>query len=126
MSKLLASLLLSIALLIPITSEAADPWSDQDIALEGAVVAISVLDMMQTHYIVDHSQYYEVNPMLGQHPSHTDVTNYFLLSIAAHITLVNYLPAKGWRPTVQIASIISEGYVTVTNSYLKIGLSSNF
>jgi hypothetical protein len=61
--------------LIPAISLAADPWSRQDIALEGAYIVLHVVDWGQTRDIASQpDKYHEsFNPFLGEHPSREKV-----------------------------------------------------
>lgn len=118
------TLILIIALSILTTAPcmAADPWSKQDIALEGAVIALLAVDWAQTRYISTHpDQFYERNPLLGEHPSRKNVDLYFAGAVAAHIAITHFLPAI-WRPGLQVPLIVLQFGAVTRNNQIGIGM----
>ena len=93
------------ALLFPITSFAADPWSNVDKARQAAYYTVTVIDWSQTRYIAKHPElYYETNVRLGKNPSTSDVNKFFLVSLIGHTAIVHYMPAS-FRPVFQYLTI---------------------
>jgi hypothetical protein len=103
---------------------AADPWSKQDIALEGVYLALKTIDMGQTLDIAGQpDKYYEVNPVLGRQPSQSAVYAYFLTTSLLHIGVTHVLPAK-YRPWFQGVTIGLSGACVIHN--YSIGLQVRF
>ena len=96
---------LLLALILPITSFAADPWSNADKARQAAYYTVTVMDWGQTRYIAKHPElYYETNVRLGRNPSTSDVNKFFLVNLIGHTAIVHYMPAE-WRPVFQYLTI---------------------
>lgn len=93
--------LLIIALLFISSSAFADDWSKADVARETVLLVIHAVDWGQTRNIAKNpSQYAELNPFLGVHPSVSRVDNYFVLTGLAHVGISHVLPSewrKGWQ-----------------------------
>jgi hypothetical protein len=116
--------LLILSVFRPFPVLAADPWSKQDIALEGIYLALKTIDMGQTLDIAAQpDKYYEVNPVLGRHPSKSAVYAYFLTTSLLHIGITNVLPTK-YRPWFQGVTIGLSGACVIHN--YSIGLRVNF
>ena len=110
---------------IPAVSLAADPWSSQDLALEGTYIFLHIVDWGQTRDISEHpDKYYEgINPFLGEHPSKERADLWFVTTTAAHVLITNYLPSK-YRPYFQGVTIGITGAAVIRN--FSIGLKVNF
>lgn len=105
-------------------AHAADPWSRQDIALQGVYLVVKALDLGQTLNIVSRpEEYHEINPILGRHPSKSAVYAYFLTTTMIHIGITHFLPAR-CRPWFQGISIAIQGGVVMHNH--SIGLRVRF
>ena len=87
-------LCLILSLLIYCNIHAADPWSTEDILLETAFQIALAIDWAQTHEIVDRPDKREHNPILGPHPSHRKVDEYFLLASISHLLIADQLSHK--------------------------------
>jgi hypothetical protein len=73
----------------------ADEWTGKDTAWEATYLLLHVADWGQTLYIARHpDQYYEVNPILGKHPSRGRVNTYFALTGLVHVAGAVLLPTK--------------------------------
>lgn len=105
-------------------AEAADPWSKQDIALEGVYLVFKALDLGQTLDIAAQpDRYHEINPIIGPHPSSDRVYAYFITTSLLHIGITHFLPSK-YRPWFQGVTIgLSAGCVVHNYS---IGLRVRF
>ncbi len=114
-----------IALIIvfsaPAASMSADEWSDRDKFLELFSTALRAADWRQTVTISKNpDMYYEkINPILGRHPSTTDVNMWFLTTAIIHPIVTHYLPKK-YRPWWQGLFIGMSLYCIGTN--LTIGI----
>ena len=115
--------LLIVALLLPLNSFAADPWSDGDIYREVAYQVIATIDWGQTLYIAKNPQIFsEKNSTLGRNPSISAVNAYFIKMQLAHLILSHVLPSE-WRNGFQYLTIGGE-LETVGHNYnvgIKIG-----
>lgn len=115
---------LLIAFAIVITGCATGGWTKEDTYRQAAVVAVSAVDWMQTRKIARNPErYYELNPILGRHPSEAEVDLYFAASIAAHTAVSMALPPD-WREVWQYLSIGFE-YSVVAHNF-SIGLGFGF
>lgn len=110
-------------ILAPLSAQAADPWRTEDTWREVGFAVVLALDHQQTLTIARNPQeWYELNPLLGKHPSVGKVNNLFLLSAIAH-PIVSYLlptdkclgPICDWRSAFQWTSIVIEGGAVVHN-----------
>ena len=121
MSKI-AYILLFILLVIP--GCAHDPWTKEQIALQSAATAFTVVDWGQTLDIAKKpNEYIETNPVLGKHPSEGRVNTYFAIATLGQIAIAHILPDK-WRKRWLGANIMVEGYFVQGN--YKLGLRVNF
>lgn len=57
--------------------------------------ALLVVDWLQTRHISSTDQFYETNPILGEHPSRGNVNLYFATAL-----LINYTMPEEWAPYV--------------------------
>ena len=103
---------------------AADKWSTQDKALQATYFTLKFIDWRQTRYIAKHpDDYYELNPILGQHPSTTEVDIYFATTAILNTVITHYLPSK-YRPWWQGVSITVSGACVINN--FAIGVKMDF
>lgn len=113
-----------IILIIFVTSPvlAFDKWSIQDKALEAAWQSIHLMDWGQTSMIARNSdRYYEMNPILGKHPSTQMVHGYMAVGALAHLGVTHILPKK-WRPYWQGVTIGMSGICVVNNFNVGLGV----
>lgn len=101
-----------------------DAWTEADSAREGAFLALDLADLGQTRYIARHpEQFYEVNPLIGRHPSVGRVDAVFAGEALAHVAISYTLPER-FRPAWQYGSIAFEGALVAHNAH--IGIRFNF
>jgi hypothetical protein len=106
------TLLVIILVLIP---SMAMSWDSKDTYYQGAVVSALLIDMGQTLHIADNpNKYYEMNPLLGKHPSKEQVVGYFMGGIVAHTLIAMALP-QDYRRVWQCVWIGIEGAVIYNN-----------
>ena len=97
-----------------------DPWTKDQILLQGVSTTLNIIDWGQTLDIADnHDKYYEINPIIGKHPSRGRVNTYFTLATLIKIGITHILPSK-WRKWWLGANIMISGYL-VNHNY-QIGL----
>jgi hypothetical protein len=113
---------LILALSMPVSAHAFDPWSDADKHRQGAFNVALALDWRQTLQIKC-PEHQETNVVLGECPSDSRVNTYFALAMLGHATVTHVLPSK-WRPYWQYTWIVIETGV-VANNY-KAGIRLNF
>lgn len=102
-----------IILLIPTLANA--EWTKEDTYYQGAVIGALLTDMAQTLYIADNpDRYYEMNPLIGEHPSKEKVVSYFMGGIIAHTAIAMALPPK-LRRIWQCVFIVAEAGVIYRN-----------
>src|SRR6266851_1614507 len=83
----------------------------------------SVLDMLQTLDIKRHPGSYEMNPILGSHPSDARVLTYFATS-AVIKTAAWYALPRGWRNIVPVLNLAVEIPLIAHNA--NVGLEIRF
>ena len=112
------------ALLTSLPPSAYAEWSKQDQQRQLAYTALHMVDWGQTLDIADQPKdYYETNPVLGQHPSRSEVNTYMATSLATHWLIARRLTPKK-RRIFQWTTIVIEGLYITNNK--RIGLSVNF
>ena len=92
---------------------------------EYAWQALHLVDVIQTYKIASQpDRYYENNPILGRHPSKTDVIVWGVATSVLHAGLIMYMQEQDVDPRfikfVQYVSITHKGIVVYKN--FKIGL----
>lgn len=93
-------------------------YRTQDAVLEAAWVGLHLVDMAQTHDIVNHpTRFHENNPILGSHPTHGRVNTFFLASAAIHGLAVWAMPRE-YRPWFQGFSIVVKGVIVGSNHHI--------
>jgi hypothetical protein len=102
---------------------ATDTWSEADKYREATYLTFHTLDWAQTRYISKHSEYYEINPILGEHPSTQKVDTYFVLTGLGHVAITHYLPSK-YRSVWQWSTIALEAALVIHNK--RIGIQFDF
>lgn len=110
-------------LLLSSNSFAADPWSEGDVYREVAYQVVQAIDWGQTRFIAKNpGEFYEHNPILGEHPSVDQVDKYFVIASLSHIFISHVLP-DDWRKGWQYITIGSELNSINGNLMLGIGIS---
>lgn len=70
-------------------------WTRADTYRQAAMITVSGADWLQTRQIAKNpDKFYEMNPILGKHPSTGEVDLYFAASLAAHTAIAMALPPK--------------------------------
>lgn len=102
----------------------ASDWTDKDTAWQAAYLILHAADWGQTLYIAKHpNEYWEVNPLLGEHPSVRRVNTYMATSAIVHTAIAYTLPPV-WRRRWQAVTVgIKAGVVGYNYS---IGLKMDF
>jgi len=101
---------------------ATDKWTTQDKSLEATWQVLHFIDWRQTRTIAKHpDDYYEMNPILGKHPSTTEVDIYMISGAILHPIITHYLPKK-YRPWWQGITIIMSTTCVVNNFIVGIGM----
>ncbi len=99
-------------------------WSKQDQQRQLAYTALHMVDWGQTLDIADQSEdYHEANPILGEHPSRSEVNTFMATSLATHWLIARRLTPKK-RRVFQWTTIVVKGLFISNNK--RIGLSVNF
>ena len=102
-----------------------DKWTDADTAREAAYLVLHIADWGQTRNIAhrEGEGYWEINPILGKHPSIKRIDSYMAFSMLAHIGIAYALP-RGWREAFQYTTVGIEAGVVFNNN--SIGLRVDF
>jgi hypothetical protein len=113
-----------LALLFSLCSCASYPfqgWTANNTALELTGTALQAADWSQTRWIASHgSNYHEINPLLGPHPSDGTVNTYFLGSALFRLALSSSLrdPYRTWT---QYLFIVTSGGLVAHNASIGAG-----
>src|SRR5450631_3019314 len=83
--------LLTLVLCLTSFSLYADEWNSSDMQLEGVFILTELVDMSTTLDIKNHTNTYEANPALGDHPTDRRIITYFAGVTAVQLLIVNYL-----------------------------------
>ena len=110
-------LLLGLLLCYPYTATAYefDDWTRGQLIMQGLTTFSYVLDWGQTLDIENHSNLYETNFLLGDHPSRGEINTYFASLILTHILITHVLPSEYRMAWLTGTFMISVGYVN--NNY---------
>lgn len=118
------TIIILVALMIPLNALAFDPWDRQDIALEATWQVLHAIDWGQTLDIAAQpTRYHEINPILGEHPSRSTVNLYMGVGALLHLGITHVLP-KRCRPYFQGITIGLSGACVLHN--FNIGLQVRF
>lgn len=117
-----------LLLLLPLAARAetllGDRWTQADTLREGAFLALLWADWRQTREIVARPEtYWEINPVLGRHPTAGRVDNYFAAAAFGHVLVALALPPP-YRAAFQWVTVGWEADVVYRN--YRIGLRFGF
>lgn len=112
-----------IMMLVGVSNLQAETFTDRVKALpkeEYAWQALHLVDVVQTYKIASQpDRYYENNPILGKHPSKTDVIVWGVATSVLHASLIMYMQEQDVDPRfikfVQYVSITHKGIVVYKN-----------
>jgi len=101
-------LLVLLLFLIPTEGITRDEWTTQDKVLEAFWLALHTVDHLQTRYITKHpDRYWEMNPLLGRHPSTFMVDAYFIIGSLLHIWIVDIVSQEHRKFLQGLAIVVS-------------------
>jgi hypothetical protein len=70
-------------------------WSTADTYRQAGFLALTGIDWMQTRKIANNpDEYHENNPVIGSHPSTSEVDAYFAAGVVAHTAAAMAMPPK--------------------------------
>ncbi len=100
-------MLVAVILSAPLSAQ----WSQEDVALESAWQVLHVMDWAQTRYAADHpDKYKELNPLLGRHPTKSEVDRLMIVGAIGHFLVTDFLTADRvkwlWATTAMKAIVI--------------------
>lgn len=82
-----------IILLMTTPAIAADKWTTQDYVLEATWESLHIIDYGQSLNIANSpSRYWEINPLLGSHPSKENVHLFMISTAILHPIISHFLP----------------------------------
>lgn len=114
------ALLAALALALLPRASAADEWTAADTAWEAAFVGAVFLDWQQTRWFLYEQRphrYYEINPVIGKHPSSARLNAHVAAAVIGHAVVARILPAS-WRRTWQVMTVSVELAVVARNADL--------
>ena len=111
----ISALLLLTLLALPAPARALCNWSEREATTARRFYVLLSIDIAQTHYFLDHGRE-ELNPLLGDHPSHTRV-NLAGLAAAGFFTGVSCMLSGDARRHWHGLAVFVEG-VAVTVNFL--------
>lgn len=102
----------------------ASDWKQADTERQLAYLLLHAVDWGQTRNIARKpDEFYEFNPLLGEHPSVKRVDSYMLVSALTH-TAISYVLPPGWRRAFQHVTLsVKSGLV---NHNFSIGLRIDY
>jgi len=99
-----------------------EDWDKMDYTLLGTSTVLQVMDWRQTRYFVNYPEkYYEINPILGKHPSSSEVDLYFAGSFILKLGIAYILPSK-WRKIWLGGLTILSGACVINNHSIGINI----
>jgi len=103
--------ILSLLLTLSLAPKAAahDDWTRMDTVYESVIVASDIIDWHQTRTLIARPGMWENNPILGHHPTSSQVDRYFAVSIINNVAIAYLLP-KDLRHAYQAMSFSLEVY----------------
>jgi hypothetical protein len=104
-------------LLAALPARALDPWTWQDTAWEAGFAAVVAIDIGQTRYALDRGRY-EMNPILGRHPSQVRLVGLAASSIALHAGVSALLPESWRRPWQAVTVGLELGAVGMNGAHV--------
>ncbi len=118
---MLKKILIALVLMVPVFAHAQEnrawwhdgwEWTTTDTVLEGAFVAAGMVDLIQTQQWLrpvkpGHLGHYEMNPLLGRHPTDPELYRYWAASFAIHAA-VSYALPKPYREMWQSITLVVE------------------
>ena len=96
-------------------------WTKKDTQLETTYGVLHTLDWRTTMDIAKHPGYFEMNPILGKHPTNMQIHKYFTVTGIMQYTIAKSLPPKQ-RTVWQVLGIIIEFAAVVNNFGLGLAL----
>ena len=101
-----------------------DPWTKNQVILQGVATGLKIIDFGQTLDIAKNpDEYYEINPIIGKHPSTSRVKKYFYASLITQ-PIITYLLPTDYREAWLGANIVISFYLVERN--YGVGLRVNF
>ena len=85
------------------------PWTTQEKILLGASCLATVADTYTTTRFLDNEDNWEINPMLGRHPSDTKVVIYMFSSQMIVVLLAHYFPSLR-IPLLGTKTVVNTGF----------------
>ena len=104
--------LIILFILLLSNSANAGTWDKTDTALQAVNGVLFAADALQTLDIKNYKGMYETNPILGKHPSDTEVIGYFIGAFVIHTGVSYYLPDLLFEP--KTASLFRKGIITLS------------
>lgn len=104
--------------------QAQDKWTKADMNYQVAYTVLHLIDWGQTRYISKHpNEHYEINPLIGKHPSIGRVNTFMISSLILHTGISYLLPSK-YRRMWQISTgTVKSGLIIHNDS---IGIKIDF
>lgn len=103
-------------------AQAADSWTDAQVAKGAALAVLTAADWAQTRHIARHpSRWHETNPLLGEHPSTGQVDRHFAVSALIGAAALHALPTR-YRDWALNAGLMIEAGCVANNLRLGIGI----
>lgn len=104
----------TLVLLAGCASRPFEAWDRADTIRQSIYTAAHCVDWLQTQEIVSNDDYYELNPVLGKHPTHREVDIYMGATLIANWAIAGMLKPE-YREIFQYLSITVEVGCAVHN-----------
>jgi hypothetical protein len=122
MLKKIAIILIFIAS-FPLSAQASDSWTKNEIIKQGLYGLVVVIDAKQTQQGIQSGQYREGNPFMGEYPSNREINQHLLSVFIAHTLIANYLDTDNRKMFQDVSLII--GVTNISRNHM-IGARINF
>jgi hypothetical protein len=107
-----------LIILLCLCGSAQAQWRDEDTVRQVAITALLFVDYKQSSITTSCTEKcWELNPLLGDHPSPVRLRNYFLTMAVSSAILAYELPPK-WRTRFQYGTLTLESVVVLRNQQL--------
>lgn len=117
-------LIISIVLVLVLSCNAYAEMTKSDVALMSTYSVLHIIDWGQTRYISHNGdRYYEMNPILGKHPS-TDKVDAYMISTFLGMWALAYVIPEPYKKFFIGSGIVLEGGLAIHNN--NIGIKIDF
>lgn len=123
MNKIVIIAIFTTLLFAPVSAQASDSWTKNEIIKQGIYGLIVWVDAKQTMQGIESGDYREANPFLGERPSAEEISSHLLTVFVGHALIANYLSTENRKMFQDVSLII--GITNITRNHA-VGVRINF